>query len=162
MNLIKKEVHGKLSNPLFNKNVRGQKHHYEVDECRNSIPYINHWYYVISTNTEYKINNQSYVVKDNPLSRRLLWPWCTFNISWTPNNTEVNCGLNVPIGNPNRSFNTGDFKFNQMLAQTPTPECLLGNLGFIGWHNSWKIVIHHYRQAMMLLNCVQFVPIRNT
>ena len=28
---------------FFLKKVRGQKHHKEVDECRNDFPYINHF-----------------------------------------------------------------------------------------------------------------------
>ena len=31
-----------MSNPLFENKVLAQKHHREVDKCRNSISYINH------------------------------------------------------------------------------------------------------------------------
>ena len=34
-------VRGNLSNPFFEKKVRGQKHPKEAYKCRNSIPYIN-------------------------------------------------------------------------------------------------------------------------
>ena len=38
-----KEVHGNKSIPVFKKKVLGWKHQREVDNCRNSSPYIGHF-----------------------------------------------------------------------------------------------------------------------
>ena len=45
-----KDVHGNVSNPFFEKNVRREKHHRKVGKCRNSIPYINHFIQVNNAN----------------------------------------------------------------------------------------------------------------
>ena len=49
-----KEVPCILSNPLFKKNFRGQKHPREVDKCKNSIPNIDYIRHTININIRYK------------------------------------------------------------------------------------------------------------
>ena len=50
-----KEVLGNQSNPLFKKRVCGRKHPWEVDNCRNSSPYIKH--FILSKNWQHLVQD---------------------------------------------------------------------------------------------------------